>query len=142
MRSAVRFLAWMAVVLAIGVQATGLGGLGFNLCVERSGGMCTIEAFGQRCCAEGTIEASADDRLLADTCDCCIDMPLALPLASAVTSTVLWEHLVVHAVPPTVVMWTLPTRRIGVAGAMGPCRNRPPPIPDSLLVAKTIVLRI
>ena len=142
MRPAVRFLAWMAVVLAIGAQTTGLGTLGFNLCVERSGDICTLEVFSQRCCAGDSSESPADDRIPTDSCDHCVDMPLVLPVAVAAVPTGIADHLMACAVTPTVIEWTPPLSRVSVAQVVMPSRSRSPPIPDSLLIAKTIVLRI
>jgi hypothetical protein len=144
MLQAVRFLAWVAVVLAIGAQATGLGTLGFNLCIERSGDYCSIEMFDQRCCAGDSSESSvqADDRIPADNCDHCVDMPLVLPAAIAAVPTGIADHLMACAITPTLLGWTPLMLRVGVAQRVKLSRSRSPPIPDSLLFAKMIVLRI
>lgn len=143
MISIVRFLAWVTVVLAVGTQATGLGTLGFKMCVERSGGVCAIEAPGQQCCAEDVGE-SADNRVSADPCDRCVDLALTLPHALAVSSTNASDHPLVIAVLPTVVEWMPPASRAPLSSATAKYRIRgpPPTFPDSLLIAETIVLRI
>lgn len=142
MRVIVRFLAWMAVVAALGVQATGLGTLGLTVCVERSGGSYAIEAFGQRCCAEGGSDRSVDERLPGETCDDCCDRPLALPVAM-VMPTVHGDGLLAEAVPSTKAEWMFPVPEVGAAPPVVRSRSsRPPALTDSVLVAETIVLRI
>lgn len=141
MCSAVRFVAWLAVVLAIGVQATGLGTLGFNLCVERSGDVCTIEVFGQRCCTGDSNQSPADDHIPTDGCDLCIDKQLALPTAVAVMQNGVADDLQAD-VPPTRSCEIVPTNRVRIVRAAKLFSNRSLSIPDSLLIAQTIVLRI
>ena len=142
MRSAIRFLAWMTVVLAIGVQVTGLGTLGFNICVERFGGMCALEAVSQPCCAKTTCENFVNGRPPAVACGYCIDLSLALPTAAVVTPTLRLDPLLAVTVSPIQAAIKLAPSWIGVSITKRADRNRSPPLPDSVLLSRTLVLRM
>lgn len=142
MKRALRFLAWLSIVLAIGVQASGLGSLGYSLCVERSGGLCAIEAPGQACCAEDAGDVQDDDGMAVDRCDLCTDTSLALPASTAAAASALWSHDSADIAMPAMLPWFIP-RQQGVAiSSVRADRSRAPPLPTSLQIAKTIVLRV
>ena len=142
MRSAIRFLAWMTVVMVIGVQVTGLGTLGFTICVERFGGLCALEAVSQPCCAQTTCETFVDDRQPAVACDYCIDLSLALPTAAVVTLTLRLDPLLAVTMSPIQAVITFAPSWISVTAPQRSYGNRPPPILDSVLISRILVLRI
>lgn len=142
MPQALRFLAWLSIVLAIGVQASGLGSLGFSLCMEHDSGLCGLEAPGQSCCAEKTGDVSDDNDLAADTCDRCTDTSLSLPASTAVAPSPDWNHTLVGVMLPSTIPWLLPQQQMAVKSCVRPDRSRAPPLSPSLRIARTIVLRV
>ncbi len=142
MRPALRFLAWLSIVLAIGVQASGLGSLGFSLCMEHTGGLCGLEAPGQSCCAESTGDAGDDNDLAADTCDLCTDTSLSLPACTAAAPSPGWNHATADVALPAMIPWLLPQQHMAVRSCVRPDRSRAPPLSLSVRIARTIVLRV
>ena len=142
MRSAIRFLAWMTVVMVIGVQVTGLGTLGFTICVERFGGLCALEAVSHPCCAQTTCETFVDDHQPAVACDYCIDLSLALPTAAVVTPILRLDSHLADTMSPIQAAIQFAPSWISVTAPERSYRNRSPPLPDSVLISQTHVLRI
>lgn len=142
MRSAVRFLIWMAIVLAVGAQAAGLGTLGFRACVEESGALIAVMAPGEHCCPSDAGDEADDACASGIACERCVDMPLVLPPATAIAPQPALDDTHADDVPLTVATWAPPATRI--------TRIDPPPfhpnsghaLADSLRIAQTIVLRI
>jgi hypothetical protein len=143
MKQALRFLAWLSIALAIGVQVSGLGSLGYSLCVERSGGVCAIEAPGQACCANDDAgDVHEDDGLAVDHCDFCTDTSLALPASTAPASSAHWNHDRADLALPTLLPWFTARQPLMTHPTARTDRSRAPPISPSLQFARIIVLRV
>ena len=141
MYSALRVLAWLAIVLAVGVQASGLGSLGYSLCVERSGSLCGIEAPGQHCCSEESTNLKMDGGSVV-TCDHCVNSSLSLPSSTAAPVPLTFDQVVMEAVHPMNLPWLFQQQHEVSVRVVRSDRSRAPPLASSLRIARTIVLRV
>jgi hypothetical protein len=145
MLAAFRFLGWMAIIVAVGAQAIGVGSLGFQMCQDRAGHFCGIEGPGTACCLEADQESTNTESTSTQhyvTCARCVDVPLTLPTAGAVTISQAWDDLTIAICPPIPLTLVEQPLWVGQVWTWVPMRGRDPPITTAVLVANMIVLRM
>ena len=141
-RSGWRSCALGLALLAMLVHGSGLGSVGWNICFDRAGGVCSASLLESPCCIDSSdAEPASLSGPSVLVCEACVDIhpdtgPITVPPPALADVTgddagiaVAWPVDPLFRSQPAHERWS-------------PLRSRAPPLASAVLIARTIILRL